>query len=564
MTAVWMLSGASKDRVFARLAARALEDRAQTLDATMLSSANAQLHALGWRGDNTNLTLASQFKTLAAAQAVFPSAKSLDEYLDGCCIERVIQLSAKYFGRAAIRLPNGGSRISRTINTTGHYVSIEGSGLYATQLILMTPGIALFRHGLGNVGPGKDQPIQAPFQMAKLRMTCEAPSRVGTMGLDISYSTSSGVGFQTALQTLAFHGFEQPIRVQNPGRGLLIDTVTCFGPDGTVQRFGAVQVITNQYCDSPSGGLTVRSLKVANYRYGVDVWMQAEASDGEADHRSIEGCNFSDVTAQNGWLTLRVKNDCRNADYRSTLWSITQSDGQGGSPGIYMERCSAVTVRGGYWIINTPPPPGDPENPIPDTNGERRYFDLRSCDTFALEDLRMDAAGDLGAHCLIHTDRGCQSGDIVRAAVIDYSPNAAAGFRLQGKSPNTVRETGTKWKYWASGDPRRVVDVEHNQISQTNAKLAGGTVDETGEYSLRGVFNGITNRKGNVTVKLPTRAPGRSYFIEEKPLVLLTASSANAVPSPTLIDVSPHEFTATFGASFAQREVHLIWLARGR
>lgn len=545
---------------------------------TNFMSDETRLRAAGWRADGSNLTLAQVYGTLQVAKIFFPLAQSADEFVDGCALEKVLLTNQRYFGRAAIKIPHGGTKISREINTTGLHVSIEGSGSYATQLIAATPGMVVFRHGLGDVMPGPNQPPDAPFEIKNLRLIQEAPNYpngspgyLGSVALDISYRSSVGVGNQTKICDVIFHRFELPAQVKNPCRGMLVDNVATFGPDGTCQNQGSITVITNRYCDTPSGGLTVKSLKSANYRDALFVWMQEEASEDEADHRSIEGVNIQDITAQNGWLAVRVANQCSNPDYRSALWSIIQSDGQGGTGGgVYMERCSHVTIKGGFWVENAAVA-GVVANPVTDSidpvsgQEERRYFDFRSCTKVVLEDLGLNC-GSAIRHCFVHTDIGCEDINIIRASVTDYSNTASAGFRLNGAKSNTTKEIDTNWYAWGSGESKKVIDVSYNQISTTNADRAGGTVDAYGEYNLRGKFTGTTDSSGKMRVNIPVRAEGgHPFFIGSgAPFFTFTPQAAGSVPAGTLVSPDNYGFTVDFGNTFGTRGVDISWIGRGK
>ncbi len=145
------------------------------------------------------MKLSNRYNSLNDAKAVFPSAQSLDEYIDGCAIERVIQLNETYYGRTSIHIPPGGSRISRTIVTTGKEVAISGSGRGATQLILVNQNSALFQHGPGDVQYVENVSQNRSFQIDNILLSAEAGSNANTRALDISYNaTTAGFSRRTS------------------------------------------------------------------------------------------------------------------------------------------------------------------------------------------------------------------------------------------------------------------------------------------------------------------------------------------------------------------------------
>lgn len=535
---------------------------------------SSRLAAYGWRGDNSNLKLSDVYSTLAAAKAVFPSAVSLSEYLDGCAIERVLQVKSQYFGRASIQIPHGGSRVSRTIDTTGFEVYIRGCGQGPTQIIAYTAGMTLFKHGLGEVPYVEGQAQQRPFRMENIRLDCEvAPA--GTRALDISYNETTGVWFQTILKNVDVRGFERPIRVRNPCRGLQLDTVGVFGPDGTIQNYPAIEIITDENSRDFSAQACFKSVRTANYRWGWDVLMKlgsgATQAERDANRRSMEGFVFVDCGSYNGWGMVRCVNEYTN--YWSLLWEFNGCDWQGGANAFHMVGCSHVLINGGFWIGNPGGPPGDAANPIdtrdPLTNlPERRYFTFERCLDVHMTKPAISVQSGYGPHCLVHSDVACVNVSIEKAIVRDYDTSANAGFRLQGRDTYyTARELYTFWDAWSSDPSKRVVDPAFCQLSTTNARPYG-SVDGYGEYQFRGVYEGNTDGAGNITVPLPVRATGgHPFFImgDGSPFITFSTRAVSTTPPPARLGANDaYSFVVEFGSSFANQAVKISWRASGR
>jgi hypothetical protein len=528
------------------------------------------LRRLGWQGDNSNRTLRDEFgENLSAAQARFPSAQSLDEYIDGCAIERVIQLNRIYFGRSSIYIPPGGSRISRTIDTTGTEVAIRGSGRGVTNLILYTAGGTLFKHGAGDVPFVEGvSPQNRLFQIDNLCLICEV-DYPGTRALDISYNATTGWFFQTHIKNVDIRGFDQPIRIINPNRGLQMDTVGIYGKDNVGHQHPAVEIRTTERSRDHSAQACFKSVRTSGYRWGWDVTM--ELSSGATDkqreetRRSMEGFIFVDCGAYNGWGMVRV--DQQEPKYSSLLWEFLGCDWQGCGYALDMLRCNNVTVRDGYWIANTNVPLTDANDPVDPSF--RRYFRFRGCRDILLDHLRIDVSEDFPAHVLVEAEIDCENVLIKDCIVSNHATTAIAGFRIAGTGANTVREMDTVWLTWNSPEDRKVVDVFANQVSQTRARIYG-TVDQTGEYAFRGKLPVNFNANGDVTVRLPRRPPVPStnlgqetpFFLTE-PVILVTALSE--LTALRVSATSQWEFVVSGGSAMANKQgVWIAWNASGR
>lgn len=457
----------------------------------------SRLRLLGFTGDGTHPRLSNRFASLAAAQLVFPSAQSLDEYLDGCCVERLIQLNSIYFGRSAIRLPACGVRFSRGVNVTGLMVSIEGAGRGVTQLILMNGNQTLFT----NTGTGASQ-----LRIANLSMNCEALSWVGTRAMDIAYvNDASGSFFTTVITDVEMYGFERPIRIENPSRGFTMTHVGITGPHNQCQQYPAVEVICSPNSTKHSAETIFTSVRTSGYRWGWD-YVQQMGPNGVAgdtpqldERRSVEAMIFNNCGSYNGWGMVRARQPYA---YKNLLWAFDNCDWQGAGNALDLEKCRGVTVRGGFWIANTAAPGTD----FVDPSGGlwRKYFILRSCENVLFDRVEIDVLPDFPNHSLVDTDTGCYDVILRDTIIRDYSPNVVGGFYVAGSAHNTIREEGTVWQIWAGPEDRKFYDIFANQNSQTRAKPYG-TVDQTGLYTFRGKPSVTFDGNGNVTIPLPRR-----------------------------------------------------------
>lgn len=526
---------------------------------------------LGWRGDTSDRRLrdVAEFgNDLNVARQRFPFAQSLDEYVDGCAVEEALRRNRIFYNRTSIHLPPGGTRISRTIDTQGAETSIIGSGRGVTHLILMSSGtvnssMPLIKHGLGDNPPGPAGAMRQ-FQIANLCLKCEAPSKTGTIALDLSYYEHTGGFFATSIRDVDIVGFEKPVRVRNPNRGLMMDTVGIYGPDVTVQPSAAIEVITDTYSTQHSGCGSFKSVRIANYRWGWDFQMDRDGG-VQANRRSMEGLVFVDCGIQNCWGLVRARSTI--AEYWSALWEFHGCDWQGYGYALDMTGCNQVLVRGGYWIANGEYPNQDPNPPGVDT-GLRRYFKFANCQNVLLERMRIDVPGNYPAHVIVDIEPDCKDVLIKDNTVRDFANTAVAGFRLGGFESNTVKEIGTTWQAWSANENLKVVDVYANQVSQTRAR-SYGSVDKSGEYSFRGKLPVSFNANGDYTIPLPRR-PGvpsanggnETPFFLAEPVVLVTPLS-ELVPL-RVSATSPWEFVVSGGAAAANRTIWVAWMANGR
>jgi hypothetical protein len=562
-------------------------------DALSLKYGNSdedRLRACGWKGDGTNATVASKYSTLSAAQAALPSVLSLTEYLDGACVERVLQLNVRYYGRASIKIPSGGTWVSRTIDTTGWSVHIEGSGMENSMLVLRTPGIALIKHGSRTATPGTQTDL--PFELSNISLRCEASNCTnnGTVGIDIAYTTTVGDLWQTSLHHFQIRSFGVPLRIQNPMRGTYIHDFFIFGPDGVIQQNAGIEMTTDRpHSDGPSGNVTIDRGHIANFRFGIFVDMlpdqDTDPSNTTKDyHRSIEGVKISRVTSQNGWGFLFARSRSDTPDYRSVLWEITDCDWQGSGWGIFMQKLGKVKIDGGYWVTNETNglahnnpnyssglPPGDTAFPITDSSGEIRLMDFRSVDDAVITNIRMDVGGNLGtdvasSHTLIHTDIGCQWFRITNNLFRDQSTHTNGLIRLQSGLQNNAMMERSNTFTWSPNTPRSVwvADPSFNMNSQVNADTAGGTVDETGRYNFMGDVVVTTNASGNATINFPVRATGHPFFLNGAPFVVASMRSFGVTSVPVISSPTAYGFTLALGSSFANTTVQVSWSALGK
>ena len=118
---------------------------ANSLYAILVVTDSVNIRQLGAMGGDSyyptasEINLASKFDTLEAAQVYYPSATSLNENIDGCAIERTIEL---YYNKTIV-IPNGLFYINKTITPTHGYLNITGiSEEYSTLIYTSTPDTA--------------------------------------------------------------------------------------------------------------------------------------------------------------------------------------------------------------------------------------------------------------------------------------------------------------------------------------------------------------------------------------------------------------------------------------
>ena len=118
---------------------------ANSLYAILVVTDSVNIRQLGAMGGDSyyptasEINLASKFDTLEDAQVYYPSASALTENIDGCAIERAIEL---YYNKT-IKIPKGMFYINKTITPSHGYMHIEGaSQKYSSLIYTDTPDSA--------------------------------------------------------------------------------------------------------------------------------------------------------------------------------------------------------------------------------------------------------------------------------------------------------------------------------------------------------------------------------------------------------------------------------------
>ena len=139
----------------------------------------------GFVGNGLGTTLGSVYPTLAAAQAVYPHAISLNDTFDWAAIQAVINAAASSQLGVTIVLPPGDAIVNETISSGNQPFAMWGAGQFESRIFLTGP-VDLFRHGMA---AGQPQTFR-PFDLHNLGIYCKT-ANAGWM-INIRQDTSFG------------------------------------------------------------------------------------------------------------------------------------------------------------------------------------------------------------------------------------------------------------------------------------------------------------------------------------------------------------------------------------
>jgi hypothetical protein len=135
------------------------------------------LRCYGYIGNGVSNPVGSLYPTLAAAQAIYPSALALTDEIDGLAIQTVIDNATASL--LQLEFPPGTAMCSRPLVTPGSLnVVIRGASAGVTNILAANPGTDGWQHGLATPGQGR-------FEAHDIGFRCTG---VGGTALNLAFS----------------------------------------------------------------------------------------------------------------------------------------------------------------------------------------------------------------------------------------------------------------------------------------------------------------------------------------------------------------------------------------
>ncbi|AQS88280.1 hypothetical protein AA101099_1764 [Neoasaia chiangmaiensis NBRC 101099] len=462
------------------------------------------------------------------------------------------------------RFPACGSLIANRITSGAHNISITGAGQQNTVLEMISGGAGGWQHGT------QSAPATGYFQFSNAMLQDGNPHGSGSIGIEINAAPSN---FPNCLTTTDFTLFKwaRPMVVRNVPRGWECRNGCFFGPDYSVQQYGAIDVVSNNTghgCFS----YTFANVMTVNYFWG---WRYNVAW-------QLEGQVFYSCRSYSGWGMVQANvspsalgSDI--ADYQSPLWYFTDCDWQGYGYGYDLKNVRNVRIRGGYLISNAldntsgsvlPPAPGDTTN-TPRTR--RAYVSLIDCADVVSDGLCCDFSDANGGDTSIFYTDNKTNGARFRGTSFLAATNPYTAFEYQaGGTSNRAGDFDSVFLLWPSG-VQRVQDGSNNQMVQSLLRpLAGqgihADVNENGTMTVATVaMNQVIDSNGNIAVPFPTRSNGAPFF-QSPSGPTVTHDQQNAlvqVGYGSQVSVTNTGFVLNFGKSSAGTQMNIPYIAKG-